>query len=57
VNNSSKNVSLVIDKKLERNGIINCHPLVNTATISIAFADMVKFIEHAGHNVTVTELC
>ena len=57
VNNSEKNVKLVVDKKLADNGIINCHPLINTATISIAFSDLVKFVEHTGHGITVLELC
>src|SRR5499433_805525 len=34
---------------LKRHETINCHPLVNTMTTSIARADLVRFLESTGH--------
>ena len=56
-NNSEHNVTLVIDKKLSESEIINCHPLANTATVAITYSDLAKFIKHAGHEITVMNLC
>jgi Ala-tRNA(Pro) deacylase len=55
-NNDRHNVALVMDKKIVDNGVVNCHPMTNTATISIAYADLKKFAMHAGHEITVMEL-
>src|SRR5215471_2102662 len=43
---------------LMRHETLNCHPLVNTMTTSIAGADLVRFLEATGHPpriVAVTE--
>ena len=32
-----------------RHETVNCHPLVNTMTTSIARADLVRFLEATGH--------
>ena len=34
---------------LMRHALINCHPLVNTMTISLARADLLRFLEATGH--------
>jgi Ala-tRNA(Pro) deacylase len=39
----------VLDVELMRHAVINCHPLVNTMTTSLARDDLVRFLEAAGH--------
>ncbi|HXL49306.1 MAG TPA: prolyl-tRNA synthetase associated domain-containing protein [Xanthobacteraceae bacterium] len=49
MNDSDRRVSIVLDATLMRHEIINCHPLVNTMTTSIARADLLRFLEATGH--------
>ena len=49
MNDRDQRVSVVLDATLMRHEIINCHPLVNTMTTSIAGADLVRFLEATGH--------
>jgi Ala-tRNA(Pro) deacylase len=49
MNDTARRVSVVLDAGLMENAVINCHPLTNTMTTSIARDDLVKFLEAAGH--------
>ena len=49
INDTSGRVNVVLDAGLMEHAIINCHPLVNTMTTSIARDDLVKFLEATGH--------
>jgi Ala-tRNA(Pro) deacylase len=49
MNDSDRRVSVVLDAALMRHGTVNCHPLVNTMTTSIAGADLLRFLEATGH--------
>jgi Ala-tRNA(Pro) deacylase len=49
VNDEERRVKVVIDSALARERIINAHPLVNTATTSIAFDDLLRFLRATGH--------
>ena len=42
-------MSVVLDAALMRHAIINCHPLVNTMTTSLARDDLIKFLDATGH--------
>ena len=58
MNDSERRVTVVLDAGLMAREPINCHPLVNTMTTSIARTDLVKFLEATGHPpriVPVTE--
>jgi Ala-tRNA(Pro) deacylase len=58
MNDSERRVSVVLDAALMRHETVNCHPLVNTMTTSIAGADLIRFLEATGHPpriVAVTE--
>ncbi|HKF10743.1 MAG TPA: prolyl-tRNA synthetase associated domain-containing protein [Xanthobacteraceae bacterium] len=50
MNDSDHRVSIVLDAALMQHEIINCHPLVNTMTTSIAHADLLRFLEATGHS-------
>lgn len=49
VNDTAGRVGVVIDVGLMEHETINCHPLVNTATTSIARDDLVRFLRTTGH--------
>jgi len=49
LNDTAGRVSIVLDAALMVNETLNGHPLVNTATTSIARDDLVKFLRATGH--------
>ncbi len=49
MNDTDRRVSVVLDAELMRHATINCHPLVNTMTTSIAREDLFRFLEATGH--------
>jgi Ala-tRNA(Pro) deacylase len=56
INDREGRVTFVLDRALMRHDIINCHPLTNTATTSIARDDLLRFIRSCGHEPQVVEL-
>jgi Ala-tRNA(Pro) deacylase len=51
INDSQKTVTAVIDRDLSKNDLVNFHPNVNTATITISYSDFEKFLKHCGNEV------
>jgi Ala-tRNA(Pro) deacylase len=49
MNDTAQRVTVVLDQELMAHPVINCHPLRNTMTTSIARDDLVKFLEATGH--------
>jgi Ala-tRNA(Pro) deacylase len=49
VNDTAHQVSLVLDRGLAEGGPVNAHPLTNTMTTAISFADLSRFFEATGH--------
>ena len=49
INDTARRVTVVLDTGLTENATINCHPLVNTMTTSIARDDLLKFFRATGH--------
>jgi len=56
VNDTVGRVSIVFDRALIDRGLINCHPLVNTATTTIAADDLLAFVRATGHRPNVIAL-
>jgi Ala-tRNA(Pro) deacylase len=56
INDRELRVNVILEAALMACEIINCHPLVNTMTTSIAAADLVKFLEGTGHPPRVVAL-
>jgi Ala-tRNA(Pro) deacylase len=56
VNDTSGKIKVFLDAGLMRHAIINCHPLVNTATTSIASSDLVTFLKATGHEPVILKL-
>ena len=55
-NDRSRRVTFVLDDALMRFDIVNCHPLENTATTSIARGDLLRFIRATGHEPRIVAL-
>jgi Ala-tRNA(Pro) deacylase len=56
VNDASRRVEVILDAALAEFETINCHPLVNTATTSIAREDLIRFIRACGHEPRIVVL-
>jgi Ala-tRNA(Pro) deacylase len=56
INDTGQNVTFVLDADLMRDEIINCHPLSNDATTSLASADLIRFLEATGHTPLVLKV-
>jgi Ala-tRNA(Pro) deacylase len=56
MNDRNGRVNVVLDAALMEREIINCHPLVNTMTTSLAAADLIKFLAATGHPPRVLAL-
>ncbi|KQV20534.1 DNA-binding protein [Rhizobium sp. Root1203] len=56
INDPSGNVTFVLDADLMKEEFINCHPLSNDATTSIASGDLVRFMEATGHKPLVLKV-
>jgi Ala-tRNA(Pro) deacylase len=49
MNDTAQRVTVVLDQALMTHPVINCHPLRNIMTTSIARDDLVKFLKATGH--------
>jgi Ala-tRNA(Pro) deacylase len=49
INDRPPSVTVVLDAGLMESALINCHPLVNTATTTIGRDDLLAFIRATGH--------
>lgn len=53
INDRAKRVNVVLDAAMMAHEFLNYHPLENTATTTIASADLVSFIRSCGHEPKV----
>lgn len=56
VNDTARSVELFVDRDLWDADAIHCHPLVNTATLSVPHADVERFLSVTGHAVHVVDI-
>ena len=56
VNDSEIKVEILIDQELWEADYLQCHPLVNTATLVISLQDIKKFIAATGHTVKLVKM-
>lgn len=56
INDEATRVKVILDEDLMRHGRLNFHPLENTATTSIAAADLIVFLRATGHEPKITTL-
>lgn len=55
-NDADGRVKVFLDSGLMSHEMVNCHPLINTATTSIASGDLVKFLKATGHDPVILKL-
>ncbi len=51
INDAARQVRVVLDRDLKNATRVSFHPNVNTATITVTFADFLKFLESRGNPV------
>ena len=56
LNDTTNTVSFYFDKKLAESKVINFHPLINTATISIKTKDFIEFILEKNKKINISSL-
>jgi len=56
INAKSHDIKVILDKEMMENELLNFHPLVNTATTTIASKDLVKFLEHCNQEFEIIRL-
>lgn len=56
INDSEKEVKVILDKAIIESEYCHFHPLVNTATLVLKSSDLLKFIESMGNQFEVVDL-
>lgn len=56
VNNTRKDVVVIIDSELWQNERICCHPNINTATLELSREGLEKYFKHCGNEVRYLDL-
>ena len=56
VNDKEQQVQIFLDKSMMETENVNYHPLLNTMTVSLTPADLIKFIEECGHKAHIVDL-
>lgn len=56
VNIGHREVKIVLDEELMENELLNFHPLINTATTTIAADDLIKFLTYIGQTPHIIRL-
>lgn len=56
VNDTDQQVKILLDKSMMETDLVNYHPLLNTMTVSLKPADLVKYIETTGHEAHIVDL-
>ena len=56
MNDTAARVIVVVDQALMDFAEVNCHPLENSATTTLATGDLLRFIEATGHQPVIVEL-
>lgn len=56
INDKDKAVTIVLDKAMMANDIVNYHPMENHMTIGLKPDDLVKFIQSTGHEPVILDL-
>ena len=56
VNDTASRVTAVLDTKLLAHDKVNCHPLENDATTTLASVDLLRFVRATGHEPVLLDL-
>ncbi|MBU1340634.1 MAG: prolyl-tRNA synthetase associated domain-containing protein [Proteobacteria bacterium] len=56
INAAGHPLKVILDEEMMENDLLNFHPLVNTATTTIAAKDLIKFFEHCNQEFEIIRL-
>jgi Ala-tRNA(Pro) deacylase len=56
INDPKGAVEVVIDRELWESDVFRCHPLVNTSSLAISRADLLRFIGLTGHTARIIDI-
>ena len=56
INDEGGQVKAILDEELMSHDVVNGHPVVNTATTSIAPGDLVRFMRATGHDPAILKV-
>lgn len=56
INDTDHAVELWCDEDILEEEYIQCHPLINTATLILSVADLKRFLDHTGHQLKVIQI-
>jgi Ala-tRNA(Pro) deacylase len=56
INDLDQQVTMIVDRRLASYERVNCHPLINTMTTGISYADLLKFLGEVGHAPTILDI-
>jgi Ala-tRNA(Pro) deacylase len=56
MNDADRQVGVIVDKAVWEADALQCHPLVNTATLVISLDNVRKFLDATGHEATVMDV-
>ncbi len=56
INDTAHRVNVVLDAKMMQHDMVSYHPLINTATVTLAPDDLLTFISSCGHEPQIIEL-
>lgn len=56
LNDHARAVRVVLDRAIMDHALVNCHPLVNDQTIGISPDDLLRFLDHTGHEPLIAEI-
>ncbi|MFO1088914.1 MAG: prolyl-tRNA synthetase associated domain-containing protein [Hyphomicrobiales bacterium] len=56
INDREKRVKVVLDQEVAEGPTVCCHPLVNTATVSLSSADLLKFLRSVDHEPLIVDI-
>ncbi len=56
INAGAYDMRVILDEEMMEHDLLNFHPLVNTATTTLASKDLLKFMEHCNQRVEIIRL-
>jgi Ala-tRNA(Pro) deacylase len=56
INDKNHEVKICLDRSMMETDLVNYHPLLNTMTVGLKPADLIRFIESTGHTPHIVDL-
>ncbi len=56
INDETNRVKVILDQEMMDHDLLNFHPIVNTATTTIASKDLIKFMEHCKQDFEIIKI-